>query len=100
MAIQNNFPAIKPTLLLDFANTEELDSRITFTRASTATYYGTQTVAAGSKPTGEMEQTDEGEVPVMAALEGHHVNVRVVGEDPTPLQAFAVTPTLPVRVWG
>lgn len=46
MSIQSNFPAIKPTLLLDFANTEELDPRITFTRASTATYYGTQTAKA------------------------------------------------------
>lgn len=39
MAIQSNFPAIKPSLLLDFANTKSLDPRITFTRASTATYY-------------------------------------------------------------
>lgn len=39
MAIQSNFPAIKPSLLLDFANTKQLDPRITFTRASTATYY-------------------------------------------------------------
>ena len=46
MTIQTNFPAIKPTLLLDFANTEVLDPRITFTRASTATYYGTQTAKA------------------------------------------------------
>jgi hypothetical protein len=46
MAIQSNFPAIKPTLLLDFANTEQLDPRVTFTRASTATYYGTQTAKA------------------------------------------------------
>ena len=33
-------------------------------------------------------------------LDGFHVNVRVVGEDATALEAFAVTPTLPVRVWG
>jgi hypothetical protein len=46
MSIQTNFPAIKPTLLLDFASTKQLDSRITFTRASTATYYGTQTAKA------------------------------------------------------
>jgi hypothetical protein len=46
MSIQTNFPAIKPTLMLDFANTEQLDPRITFTRASTATYYGTQTAKA------------------------------------------------------
>lgn len=46
MAIQSNFPSLKPTLLLDFANTKQLDPRITFTRASTATYYGTQTAKA------------------------------------------------------
>lgn len=39
MAIQNNFPAIKPTLLLDFAKVKLLDPRITFTRASTGTFY-------------------------------------------------------------
>ena len=46
MSITSNFPAIKPTLLLDFANTKQLDPRITFTRASTATYYGKQTAKA------------------------------------------------------
>ena len=46
MSIASNFPALKPTLLLDFANTKELDPRITFTRASTATYYATQTAKA------------------------------------------------------
>lgn len=45
MAIQSNFPSLKPTLLLDFANTKQLDPRITFTRASTATYYDGKTVA-------------------------------------------------------
>lgn len=39
MTIQANFPAIKPSLLLDFANVKELDPRITFTRSSTATYF-------------------------------------------------------------
>jgi hypothetical protein len=46
MSIQTNFPALKPSLLLDFSNTEALDSRVTFSRASTATYYGTQTAKA------------------------------------------------------
>lgn len=45
MAIQNNFPAIKPSLNLDFATSKTLDPRITFTRASTATYYDGKTVA-------------------------------------------------------
>jgi hypothetical protein len=45
MSLSNNFPAIRPSLLLDFANTTVLDPRITFTRASTATYYDGVTVA-------------------------------------------------------
>ena len=45
MTIQANFPAIKPSLLLDFANTKQLDSRITYTRASTASYYDGVTTA-------------------------------------------------------
>lgn len=47
MSIQNNFPAVKPSLLLDFANVKKLDSRITFTRSTTANYYdGLTTVKA------------------------------------------------------
>lgn len=37
---------LEPTLDLPFALTKQLDPRITFTRASTATYYGTQTAKA------------------------------------------------------
>ena len=47
MSLSNNFPAVRPSLLLDFANTKTLDPRITFTRASTGTYYdGKTTVKA------------------------------------------------------
>jgi hypothetical protein len=45
MTIQANFPAIKPSLLLDFANTKQLDPRITYTRASTASFYNGVTTA-------------------------------------------------------
>jgi hypothetical protein len=45
MAIATNFPSIKPSLLLDFANTKALDPRITFTRATTATFYDGVTTA-------------------------------------------------------
>jgi hypothetical protein len=38
-------PLIRPSLLLDFANTEQLDPRITFTRASTGTFYDGRTTA-------------------------------------------------------
>ena len=45
MTIASNFPAIKPSLMLDFANTKRLDPRVTFTRATTATYYDGVTTA-------------------------------------------------------
>lgn len=45
MAIQEKFPSIRPSLNLDFANTKTLDPRVTFSRASTATYYDGKTVA-------------------------------------------------------
>jgi hypothetical protein len=37
--------SVRPSLLLDFANTKTLDPRITFTRGSTATFYDGKTVA-------------------------------------------------------
>jgi hypothetical protein len=47
MSLSLNYPVISPSLLLDFANTKSLDPRVTFTRASTATYYdGKTTVKA------------------------------------------------------
>jgi hypothetical protein len=46
MAIAQNFPIISPSLLLDFASVQALDPRITYARASTATYYGTRTALA------------------------------------------------------
>lgn len=45
MSLSANFPAIRPSLLLDFANTKALDPRITFTRNTTATYYDGVTTA-------------------------------------------------------
>ena len=39
-----NFPILRPSLLLDFANSKQVDPRITFTRASTASYYDAQGV--------------------------------------------------------
>ena len=40
MTIKALFPTVRPTLNLDFAKTKALDPRITFTRASTATFVG------------------------------------------------------------
>jgi hypothetical protein len=51
------------------------------------------------KPTGEMIQTDEGEVPEMAPLDGWHVNVRHTDEAPE-LEAFRVFPATPSRMWA
>ena len=45
MAIETLYPAIRPSLNLDFAGSKTLDPRITFTRASAATYYDGKTVA-------------------------------------------------------
>lgn len=45
MSFSSNFPTVMPSLLLDFANTKALDPRVTFTRASTATFYDGVTVA-------------------------------------------------------
>jgi hypothetical protein len=50
------------------------------------------------KPTGVMIETDEGEVPEMAAIEGWHINTR--GPMLESLMAFAVEPEHPVRVWA
>ena len=43
MTISANYPTIRPTLMLDFANSAELDPRITFTRSTTANYYDGKT---------------------------------------------------------
>jgi hypothetical protein len=43
--------SVRPSLLLDFANTKTLDPRITFTRASTGTYYDGKTVAKAEENT-------------------------------------------------
>jgi hypothetical protein len=47
MSLSLNYPDQWPTLLLDFANAKRLDPRITFARATTATYYDgvTETVS-------------------------------------------------------
>ena len=39
MAISASYPNLRPTLSLDFANSGRMDPRVTFTRASTATYF-------------------------------------------------------------
>ncbi len=49
----------------------------------------------------EKPPVDAGEGYVPVALEGWHVNVRVVGdENGTALDAFKVEPKQPRRIWG
>lgn len=44
---------------------------------------------------------EDGEVITEAtAIDGYHVNVRVIDEDATALEPFAVIPTQPKRIWG
>ena len=49
--------SVRPSLLLDFANTKTLDPRITFTRASTATFYDGKTVAKAEENLFQQSQT-------------------------------------------
>lgn len=42
-------PDVRPSLLLDFANSKALDPRITFTRGSTATYWDGHTTTKGEE---------------------------------------------------
>lgn len=50
-------------------------------------------------PTGKTLKTEDGDAPEMAPIDGWHVNVRHTAEMPE-LQAWAVTPKTPVRVWA
>ena len=53
------------------------------------------------EPTCEKQTVGGIEVPVMAQLDGWHVNVRLCDdEDEAPLAPYAVTPTTPSRVWA
>jgi hypothetical protein len=45
MSIAQNFPNIKPSLMLSFADTRQLDSRVTFTRSTPACHYDGKTTA-------------------------------------------------------
>jgi hypothetical protein len=62
-------------------------------------YAAVDVVGVIYKPTGEMIQTDEGEVPEMAPLDGWHVNVRHTDEAPE-LAPYQVFPATPSRMWA
>jgi len=62
-----------------------------------ANFANISTIGIIYKPTGE---TDAEGNPVMAALDGWHVNVRVIHEDSTTINRYAVAAITPVRVWA
>jgi hypothetical protein len=49
-------PDVRPSLLLDFANSKTLDPRITFTRGSTATYWDGKTTAKAEENLAERSE--------------------------------------------
>ena len=59
------------------------------------------TIGVIYKPTGNLIQTDMGEQPEMAPIDGWHVNVRLKADHLVPeLGTFKVTPANPVRIWA
>jgi hypothetical protein len=66
-----------------------------------ANFANIDTIGIIYKPTGETTEQDGMDVPVMAALPGWHVNVRLAeGEDAQALEVFEVHPATPLRVWA
>lgn len=51
------------------------------------------------KPTGKMLNTEDGDMPEMAPIEGWHANVRHTTETPE-LEEYAVEVKTPVRAWA
>jgi len=63
-----------------------------------ANYDAIDMIGVICKPTGQIINTTEGDVPEMAPVDGYHVNVRVLKEAPE-LEAYRVHPVTPQRVW-
>ena len=63
-----------------------------------ANYPAIDMIGVICKPTGQIINTTEGDVPEMVPVDGYHVNVRVLEEAPE-LEAYRVFPVTPHRVW-
>lgn len=64
-------------------------------------YRNIDTIGSIYKPTGAHIEQDGRAVPVMEAVPGWHVNVRLTeGEDASALEPFVVQPKTPIRVWA
>ena len=88
-------------VLSSYQATSEVDDPDNMVIELQRKYANIDTIGTIYKPTGEMQDIDGIEMPVMAALDGYHINVRVVGdEDASVLEPYSVVPTVPVRVWG
>ena len=57
MSLSANYPTVRPSLLLDFANSKRLDPRITFTRATTGTYFDDKPTVRGDENLAFQSQT-------------------------------------------
>ena len=57
MSISANFPNVKPSLLLDFANAKQLPPSVTFTRSTPAVYYDGKTTAMAEQNIFQQSQT-------------------------------------------
>ena len=77
--------------------TDEVASTAVLYTKDCPNFANIDTIGTIYKPTGEVDA--EGS-PMMILLDGWHVNVRVVNEDATSLEAYVVTPTAPMRVWA
>jgi hypothetical protein len=82
MSIKANFPSIRPSLLLDFANVKALDPRITFTRASTGTYFDAkgvlQTAVSGQA---RFDHNPTTLAPLGLLIEEQRTNLQVYSDD-------------------
>lgn len=83
-------------LFLKFKD-EASAKEILYTVDSKPKFDNIDTIGTIYKPTGKIDE--EGN-PIIASLDGWHVNVRVIDEDPTTIKQYAVIPTVPVRVWA
>jgi hypothetical protein len=99
MSIQNNFPAIKPSLNLDFANTKQLDPRITFARASTARFYDGKTTAKAEENlltfSQEFDNAAWGKLNAMVTA-----NAEIAPNGTTTADTLVVTDTANVRKYA
>lgn len=86
---------------LKFADEAEANAVLytTVDESQQPNYAAIDTIGYIYSPTGEMVETDEGEVPEMALIDGWHVNVRHT-EEAEELTPFAVQPKTPNRAWA